>query len=198
MIADEKNEYWSETFEGLDFSGKELAGKEFDDCTFRECNFTDGIFSRCNFVNCEFSKCNLSVLQIERSKFSDVIFHESKVIGVNWTKASWPGLIFTSPIKFYKSLVSDCSFHGLSLQDFVLEECKAHNVDFREGDFSDANFSHSDLSGSFFNSTNLTSADFREASGYDIDIYQNIIKGAKFTRYEAVRLLDCLEIELLD
>lgn len=31
-----------------------------------------------------------------------------------------------------------------------------------------------------------------------IDIYENIIKGARFSRFEAERLLYCLEIELTD
>jgi uncharacterized protein YjbI with pentapeptide repeats len=106
--------------------------------------------------------------------------------------------MYSSPIKFYKSIVNDSSFYGLSLHDLVLEECKAHNVDFREGDFSHSNFSYTDLSGCFFGNTNLSAADFSEASNYDIDIYRNTITKAKFSRFEAVRLLDSLEIELVD
>lgn len=84
------------------------------------------------------------------------------------------------------------------MQDLVMEECKAHNVDFREGDFSNSNFTYTDLSGCFFSNTNLSGADFSEATDYDIDVYQNIIKKAKFSRLEAVRLLSSLEIELVD
>jgi fluoroquinolone resistance protein len=194
----EKNEYWSAKFEGINFSGQEIAAKEFDGCTFKDCDFSEATFKRCNFVDCEFTRCNLSLVSVAYSKFSDTAFHESKLIGINWTKASWSTLVFSSPIKFYKSIVSDSSFYGLSLQEIVFDECKAHNVDFREGDFSHACFTYTDLSGSFFNNTNLTGADFSEATDYDIDIYQNEIKRAKFTRFEAVRLLESLEIELLD
>ncbi len=74
----------------------------------------------------------------------------------------------------------------------------AHHVDFREGDFSNANFTYTDFTGCLFGNTNLTGADFSDATGYDIDIYQNVIKRAKFSRFEAVRLLDSLEIELVD
>lgn len=198
MNLEEKNEYWSEKFEGLDFSGKEISGKEFDGCTFNGCNFSESTLTKCNFVDCEFIKCNLSVVKIEYSKFSDVIFHESKLIGINWTKVSWSKFVFNSPVKFYKSIVNDCSFYGLSLQEIVLEECKAHNVDFRSGDFSNANFTYTDFTGSFFVNTNLTGADFSEATDYDIDIYQNEIKRAKFSRFESLRLLEGLEIELVD
>ncbi|NQY26347.1 MAG: pentapeptide repeat-containing protein [Piscirickettsiaceae bacterium] len=195
---DEKDEYWSENFKNLDFSGQEISSKEFDGCTFEKCNFSEATFKRCNFVDCEFINCNLSIVKMEYSTFSDVCFKDSKLIGINWTQAAWPGLIFTSPIKFYKSILNESSFYGLSLQDLVLEECKAHNVDFREGDFSNSNFTHTELSGSIFANTNLSGADFSEATDYDIDIYQNILKKAKFSRFEAIRLLDSLEIELVD
>ena len=195
---EEKNEYWSETLEGLDLSGNEIDSKEFDGCTFKKCDFSEAIFKRCNFIDCEFIDCNLTMVKLEYSKFSDVVFRESKLIGINWTNVSWPKFIFHSPVKFYKSIVNDCSFYGLSLQELVLEECKAHNVDFREGDFSKSNFRYSDLTGCFFANTNLTCADFSEATEYDIDIHRNDIKQAKFSRFEAIRLLDGLEIELVD
>lgn len=198
MEFKEQNEYWSKNFKNLDCSGIEIFSKEFDGCTFEKCDFSNSTFNKCNFVDCEFINCNLSIVKMEYSKFSDVCFRDSKLIGINWTKLAWPRLIFCSPIKFYKSILNDSSFYGLSLQDFVLEECKAHNVDFREGDFSNSNFTYSDLSGCFFGNTNLSCADFSEAIGYDIDIYQNTIKKAKFSRFEAVRLLESLEIDLVD
>jgi len=193
-----KREFWSETLKDSDFSGMEVTSKEFDGCTFEKCNFSEATFKKCNFVDCEFTNCNLSLVKIEYSKFSDVSFRDSKLIGINWTKVSWPSLIFSPPIKFYKSILNDCSFYGLFMRDLVMEECKAHNVDFREGDFSNSNFTYTDLSGCFFGNTNLSGADFSEATDYDIDIYQNIIKKAKFSRFEAVRLLGSLKIELVD
>lgn len=198
MNLQDKNEYWSETLTSLDCAGSELISTEFDGCTFKSCDFSDATFNRCNFVDCEFVDCNLSNVNLEYSKFSDVSFSESKLIGINWNKATWSRLAFSASIKFYKSIINDSSFYGLSLQDLVLDECKAHNVDFREGDFSNSKFTYSDLSGSLFSNTNLSGADFSEATSYDIDIYRNEIKHAKFTRFEAVRLLDSLEVELVD
>lgn len=198
MNLDKKNDYWSETFKDMDLSSTEIVAKEFDGCTFNNCNFSEATFKRCNFVDCEFNNCNLSMVNIDYSKFSDVQFNESKLIGINWTKVSWPRMAFSAPVKFYKSIVNDSSFYGLALPEMVLEQCKAHSVDFREGDFSNANFSYTDFGGSFFSKTNLSGADFYEATDFDIDIYQNEIKHAKFSRFEAVRLLDSLDIELID
>lgn len=198
MNLEAKSEYWSQTFKNLDCSASEFFSKEFEGCSFEKCDFSEATFNRCNFVDCEFISCNLSNVKMEYSKFSDVSFRESKLIGINWTKVAWPRLIFSSPLKFYKSILNDCSFFGLSLHDLVLVECKAHCVDFREGDFSNANFTYSDLSGSLFSSTNLSGADLSEAVSYDIDVYRNTIKGAKFSRFEAIGLLNSLDIELVD
>lgn len=193
----EANEYCSKTFKGEDFSGENISSKEFEGCTFVECNFTEARFNRCKFSECEFSKCNLSVVKVEYSKFSDVLFRDSKAIGIDWTKVAWPRLIFSSPIKFYDSIINDCSFFGLSLQDLVIEACVAHNVDFRGGDFSNSNFKYTDFGGSMFSDTNLSRTDFSDATNFDIDIFTNKLKKAKFDRFEAIRLLGSLEIELV-
>ncbi len=197
-IIDEQTEYLSQSFSGLDLSDRNMTCKEFDDCTFQECNFSETIISDCKFVDCLFIRCNLSVAKIEQSKFSDVTFDECKMVGVDWTKASWASIALSSPIKFMKCIINDSCFFGLSLTEIVCEECKAHDVDFREGDFSQANFTYTDFTNSLFRETNLTGADFTEATNYNIDISLNEIKRAKFSRYEAVRLLNSLDIELVD
>jgi fluoroquinolone resistance protein len=46
--------------------------------------------------------------------------------------------------------------------------------------------------------TNLTEANFTDASNYAIDVQQNTVKHAKFALPEAVNLLRCMDIELVD
>lgn len=87
---------------------------------------------------------------------------------------------------------------GLKLNEIIIEECKAHEVDFREGSFCNANFTFTDFTNSLFNETNLSGSDFTEAVNYLIDINNNKIKGAKFSRLEALSLLEYLGIELID
>lgn len=192
------NEYFSEKFKGLNLSGQAFEAKEFEACTFNECDFSDAILSECQFLDCEFIKCNLSVVKIEYSQFSGVIFTECKLIGIDWCKAAWSELATSSPVKFYQCILNDCSFFGLSIPGVIIEGCKAHDVDFREGDFSKANFIGTDFSNSLFNKTNLTSTDFTEATDYHIDVYLNEIKRARFSSFEALNLLSSLGIELVD
>ncbi len=197
-FEEDENEYLSKSFNDLNLAGKRIASKYFEDCSFNDCDFSHVVFDRCKFVDCSFVKCNLSILETAYSKFSDVVFDECKMIGVDWTKASWASFALCSPIKFYKCIINDSTFFGLSLGEIEIEECKAHDVDFREGDFREANFTYTDFANSLFGGTNLSGADFTAATNYRMDIYHNEIKGAKFSRFEAVNLLDSLGIELVD
>lgn len=64
--------------------------------------------------------------------------------------------------------------------------------------FSGADFTETNFSNSLFMQTDLSNADLTEANNYNIDIRFNEVKKAKFSRYEALRLLDLLDIELVD
>jgi len=194
----QETEYFSEHFSGLDLLEAELCNKEFEACVFTDCDLSQANLADSKFIDCHFVRCNLSVVKIKRARFSEVVFESCKVIGVDWTHAYWPAFLPASPIKFYKCIINDSSFFALDQSELVIEECKAHDVDFREGNFSHANFSHTDFSHSSFRQTNLSNVDFSEASNYQIDIYVNEIKRAKFTRQEAISLLESLDIELVD
>ena len=93
-------------------------------------------------------------------------------------------------------MINSSSFYGLNQTKIVIEECRAHDVDFREANLSGANFSHTDLASSLFGNTNLTGAKFNDAVNYDINT--SLVKNATFCRYEAIRLLDSLGINLID
>ncbi len=195
---DAQKEYFSNEFNQLKLPGQEIDSIVFEECVFNECDLSDVTFTRCKFVDCRFIKCNLSLLKPNYSRFIEVLFEDCKAIGVDWTKAEWPSIALPSPLKFLKCIINDTTFFGLNLTELVIEECKAHDVDFREGDFSEANFTFTDFTNCLFNETNLTGADFTEAVNYLIDINHNRIKEATFSRHEAVSLLEGLDIELVD
>jgi uncharacterized protein YjbI with pentapeptide repeats len=76
-------------------------------------------------------------------------------------------------------------------------DCKVHDVDFSEGGFVKAIFCGSELTHSRFHNTDLRQADFSEAHHYQIDVRQNRLDKARFSRIDALGLLDSLGIELL-
>jgi len=193
-----QKEYLSNNFCDLKLSGQEINSIVFEECFFKGCDFSEAIFIDCKFIECHFSKCNLSVAKMDHCRFADVVFEDCKVAGIDWTKATWPNISLFSPLKFFKCIINDSTFFGLSLNEIEIEECKAHDVDFREGSFCEANFTFTDFTNSLFNETNLTGTDFTEAVNYLIDINYNKIHKAKFSRHEAISLLESLEIELID
>jgi len=197
-LPGDTNEYYAKSFVGLKLSAITIAENEFEDCEFDQCDFSRSNLARCKFIDCRFTGCDLSLINIEASHFRGVEFVDCKVAGVNWTKAHWPRLVLAPPLHFRKCVIDDSSFFGLSLAEVVIEECKAREVDLREANFSGARFSYSDLTNSLFGRTSLRGADFTEATGYNIDIFNNDITNARFSRYEALRLLDSLSIDLVD
>jgi len=198
MNIEDSKEYFSQTFDNLETTGGSFTEVMFENCIFQQCNFSDTRFYKCKFVDCVFTASNLSNIRVDYSKFFDVSFKESKLVGVDWTKADWPRFNFIAPISFNECIINDSSFFGLSLSELVLEHCKVHDVDFRSGTFTKAKFCYTDFTNSLFMKTNLREADFSEAENYDIDIFNNEIKAARFSRLEAVRLLNGLDIELVD
>ena len=198
MTIASQNEYFSQTFTSVEASGEEFSDTVFESCNFHSCNFSEVIFHKCKFIDCTFTACNLSNAVMKFSRFSEAGFAECKLVGIDWTKADWPRLNLTSPLQFNQCIMNDASFFGLNLSEIKMVHCKAHDVDFRNGTFTKADFTYTDFSHSLFAKTDLKEADFSEAENYDINIFDNDIKAAIFTRYEAVRLLNCLDIELRD
>lgn len=197
-LNDNQRVYINQNFNNINLSEKEISHREFDNCLFNSCNFTDTKFLNCKFYECQFSNCNLSMVNITGCTFFDTIFQDSKAIGINWTQAAWPRIKLSSPIKFFKCVINHSSFFGLSLKEIAIVECNAKEIDLREADCSEADFSDTDFANSQFGKTNLTKANFTEAINYNIDIFNNQIKKAKFSSAEAISLLRCLDIQLVD
>lgn len=197
-MFENRDEYFGETFTDLNLSDTEIHSKEFDGCTFEACDFSAAIFDHCSFADCKFLKCNLSLAKVSYSKFTDVSFEDCKIVGVDWTRGDWPSLALGAPLEFRRCAIDGCSFYGMGLKGAVVEECRAHDVDYREADLSDSNFGFTDLANSQFRNSNLTNANFVEATGYSIDVTQNQVKNAKFSKIEALRLLESFDIALID
>jgi len=193
-----QQQYFEESFKNVDLQDLVCVGTEFEECTFVDCNFSSATFERCNFANCSFTRCQLSLISLPYTRLFSVSFLECKLVGVDWTRATWSEYHKDFEISFRQCILNDSSFFGLTLQALVLDECKVQDVDFREGDFSHAVMTYSDFSHSLFMRTNLQSADFTEATQYSINVLENKLQGAKFSKFEAVYLLESLGVELVD
>lgn len=197
LPGDTKKEYAGLAFTGLLLKGKAVTSGLFSDCVFRNCDLTGVSFRFCKFSHCCFESCNLSLIKVPASLFSGVSFKNSKLVGVNWTEASWPKIKLAVPVSFTGCLLNDSNFLGLSLAGTALTGCTAKDADFRETDLSGADLTRTDFSGSLFNNTDLSGADLTGARNYTIRISGNRVKDARFSMPEAMDLLYCLDIKIV-
>lgn len=191
-------EYFDIVFDKQMLQFSAFSGGEFEQCVFNDCDFSETEFTRCKFTNCTFNRCNLSLLKVPHSRFYDVNFSDCKLVGVDWTRAAWSSFNLSAELTFTRCILNDASFFGLSLNELRLDECKLHDVDLREADFSNSSMTYCDFSNSLFMRTNLHNVDLTDSTNFNIDVMQNRVAKAKFSRYEALALLDSLGIELVD
>ena len=179
-------------FKNVRYREKRIRDTEFYNCTFLLCDFSKGKFLNCEFEKCSFISSDLSLITPDGSKFVDVSFNKSKLIGVNWTLIK--ALSAPSKFNFYECKIDSSSFQGLNLQGIKFIDCTAHDVDFYETDLSKSEFTSTDLLKSRFVNTNLNSADLSKATNYSIDPSLNKLKKTIFSYPEVTNLLNYLDI----
>ena len=193
-----KSEYYDMSLSKADFTDLTLEDTVFEDCEFNHCNFYSAKFSHCKFNNCTFNYCNLSVINIAYSRFYAIVFNECKLSGTDWTRADWPNFNPDFELTFRKCILTNASFFGLTLNNLTMEECKSVDVDFRESDLTGSVMTGCDFSGSLFNQTVLHAVNFTDSWNYNINVLNNTVTKAIFSRLEALALLESLGIELVD
>lgn len=197
LISDDQ-QYFEASFEKLEMPDANCNDIEFEECRFLDCNFSGARFRNCKFINCDFVRCNLSLVELANARLFGVSFRETKLVGVDWSRASWPTFHVDFELRFEHCILNDSSFLGLTLNELVLNDCKLHDADFREGSFAGSTMTGCDFTHSLFMKTNLRDVDFSDSTGYAIDVLNNEVKGARFSRHEALSLLDGLGVELVD
>ena len=198
QTIESNNEYYNETFSKLELNDEAFLQCEFEECEFIDCHFSSAEFRSSKFINCTFTRCNLSLLRIPYSKFNEVVFNACKMVGIDWTRAEWPTYRVDAELTFTQCFLTDASFFGLTLHSLTLSECKLHDVDFRDGDFTESTLTYCDFDRAQFMHTNLQNVDFTESTNVFLNVLENRVTGAKFSRYEALNLLESLGIELVD
>lgn len=187
-----KNDVFDEMhFRDLHLEGIEISYKEFCNCNFEGCKFSESLFRECQFEDCNFKNCDLSLIKVSNSSLLDIVFEDTKILGVNWTDANSP-----LSMKFNSCVISHSVFTKLSLRKINIVNCYARDVDFAEADLTQANFKQTDLLNARFLNTNLTHADFTEAKCYSVNPNLNKLKKTKFSLPEAISLLSSFDIIL--
>lgn len=181
----ESNYFESQEFINQDYALNPLETGEYENCVFNSCNFFAANLSGIRFIDCTFKSSNLSLAKVEGTSFQSVHFDGCKMMGVSFRNCDK----FALSLDFTNSVLDDTSFYKLKLKRIRFEECRINNSDFGEVDLTEAKFINCDLKGAIFDQSILTKADFSKAYNYLIDPENNVMKGAKFSKWGLSGLL---------
>ncbi len=184
-----RNTFYQEKLSKLSLEKETVIGKDFEECEFESCMFVDCRFEKCRFITCKFNDCILSAINPVGSRFIDVKFTKSKVIGIDWTKTHK-----IQELVFNNCQINYSNFKLLKLPKIKITGCEAKEVDFIETDLTGGDFKNTDFEKSLFFKANLTEADFKGARNYFIDVKNTTLKQTRFSMPEAVSLLSGLDI----
>lgn len=198
MNLAEQTQYYDDVFSDVDISGMSFSDIEFEECLFRHCQLSEAVFRNCKFLNCTFEQCNLSLVKWHYSRLSELEFIDCKLVGSDWTQADWPVYRRDAELTFKRCIMNDNSFFGLTLHGLKVADCKLHDADFRESDLTESVMTGCDFTNALFQRTNLNEADLTDSTAFNINVLENKVTDAKFSRFEALALLESLGIELVD
>ena len=99
---------------------------------------------------------------------------------------------------FENCVLNFSSFFRLKIPKTKFADCQINDADFVETDLTMAVFNNCDLKGTMFNDSVLVKVDFSTAYNFDIDLEQNKINKAKFSRLGLEGLLRKYDLEIED
>ncbi len=189
------------------YSGRTISGEvkncadicncEFIECVFEDCQFTDCAFINCTFSECVFVRCSITNPRVENTGMMFSSFTDCTLVGIRWSGFSGGALAF--PVqKFEKCFLKYNDFEKMNFKQFDFMRSSVVDSAFSGCNLGESSFNGCDLKNTEFHGCNLKKSDFRAATGYNLQLTENSVKGARFSAKEAVRLLAAFEIKLED
>jgi fluoroquinolone resistance protein len=171
-----------------DFTIGRLESDVYEQIEFVNCVFSN--LRGVSFIDCVFRNCNLSNATVAGARFSDVLFIECKLTGVNFSEAGGFGFC----IQAERCILDYVLFEKIKLGKSQFSGCKMHRTDFTHADASKCRFQDCDFDGAIFSGANLSTVDFTTSRNFVIDPTLNNLKKAKFLSADLAGLLTRFEI----
>jgi uncharacterized protein YjbI with pentapeptide repeats len=168
------NENYDKRFEKL--NEKDLSGKLFENCQFIKCKFIGTDVSNASFINCTFDESELTMCKTANSKFNEVFFVASKIVGMDLSliNKQFVGMSFS------KCVLKHCNFSNLSIPKTKFIKSDIDGCDFLDCDLKESKFSDCDFRDCTFQNTDLRKASFKKSIGFTINPSLNKVFGAEF------------------
>lgn len=166
---------------------------EYEGCIFRGCDFSNSTLAEVRFRECEFLDCNLSLAKLVKTALADVTFRACKMLGLRFEDCNEFGL----GLGFDDCTLNDSSFYKVKVKHTSFKDSQLREVDFTGSDLTGSVFDNCDLARAVFENTVVEEVDFRTSFNYSLDPERNRVKGAKFSLFGVIGLLDKYEIDVV-
>lgn len=192
----DENYFENQKFENLKLNGEIFRDFRFIDCTFTNCTFENCKLAWSRFTDCKFQKCAVISPDSEESCIQLAEFTDCSLVGINWNSLTPKGR-FSDPIRMLQNCrMKYNTFSGNAFRKFDFSGNQIVDSMFSECELPESSFQGCRLEGTEFFRCDVRKADFRDASGYQIDVMTNKLKGARFSFPEVINLLNGLGIRV--
>ena len=181
------------TFKNKDYTTTPLPKGEYDNCTFINCDFSESYLAMISFLECEFIDCNLSLTKTKNTAFKDAIFNNCKLLGLPFHDCN----PFLFSVRFNNCTLNLASFYNLKIKATTFKGCKLEQTDFTNTDLTASVFDDCDFHQAIFDNAILEKVDFTTSRNIGFNPENNRLKGAKFSKENALGLLSHYNIDIL-
>ena len=195
-MDDNVKSFTGREIKGLNYRAETMSGYYFEECTFDDCVFDAAAFENCTFRSCVFIRCAFVTPAVRNTDMRFCDFKKCRLIGVSFMNFVNDEHIRKPVNSIEECRMSYCLFHDMSFPGYDFSSNEFSKCEFTECRLRGAVFRGCSLGGTSFSNTDLREADFRRADGYVIDIFNDKLRGAKFSSPEALDLLAALQIEV--
>lgn len=186
----------NKVFENIDFDDQVFENYEVKNCVFVHCTFNSIELSNTRLGANTWKHCTVNNPHLTFSEMTHSVFENCNLININWSEVQSNMRYRRSIHKIKDSYLKYNIFILLDLQNMDFRSNVIHHGLFEECDLHTSNFSGCDLLDTEFIQCNLMKANFKDASGYYLDIKTCQLKDAKVSLFEAVNLALQLGIEV--
>lgn len=147
-------------FDQCSFSETNLGAIFSDDNEFIACEFPNAILSNSAFSRTRFFKCNIDNCQTMDLVLKHTVFHECRVVDLNFLEAELP------ECRFVHSHLKGVNFLEINASQFVMSGCDIDTLSFIDCNIPESDFSDSRVNGLNFSGDNtLENSDFSAMQG---------------------------------
>lgn len=186
------NNIYDQKFSSENYSENTLASGEYENCHFNSCIFAKADLRGIKFTACTFTECDFSMANLHDTGIRDCSFDTCKMIGIEFQEVN----TFLFAMKAKNSNLNHSSFTNLNLKKCAFADCQFEECNFEGSNLSETTFKECNFERATFDRTDLRKTDLSSCINITLDLNQNLLNGAYFSKDNVAGLLSNYGIKL--